>query len=364
MTIRTRRGNSAGDRARAYRGATLGAAIERVRMDLGDTAVLLGTRKRRRFLGLGPDVVEVMAVPGPDRAATRTQPPAIRVPAAPPADHPPGTVAQALAELLETAGVRPDLAATLAGRALQGSRSLVSTKQLGTVLGDAIGHLAGGAYAIDVVPGTKRVVAFIGPAGCGKTTSLTKLACEMVLAGGHSVEIITADTVRPGAADQLARYAAILGVPFAVAHTPGELKRLCVNARADLVFVDTPGCTWRNNAEIASLAATLEAAAPAEVHAVLAATTEPELAAQMVSAFRPLGVDRVLLTRLDEVRTLGPVVNIACGVRIPLSYLTMGADLPGAMIVPAFPALAAALIGGEVFADNGQPPARLEVTAV
>ena len=216
------------------------------------------------------------------------------------------------------------------------------------------------------MPGTKRVIAFIGPAGCGKTTSAAKLACEMVLAGGRSVQVISTDTVRPGAADQLARYCAILEVPFAVAHTPGELKRLCAHVTADLVFVDTPGCTWRSSAEIAGLAATLEAAALAEVHAVIAATTDPELAAQMIAAYRPLGVDRLLLTRLDEVRTFGPVVNIACRVRTPLSYLAMGADLPGTMRVPAFAALAGSLIGGEAPAEavSGPPVVRAEVTAV
>ncbi len=341
---------------------TLGAAIERVRMRLGDSAVLVGTRKRRRLLGLGGDVVEVMAVPGP---AVAHPGPAVAAPTAPVAG-PAKSISQALAELLETAGVRSDLASSLAGRALQGSRSLVSTKQLAAALGDAIEQSTGGAHGIDVLPGTRRVVAFIGPAGCGKTTALAKLACEMVLAGGRSVEIISTDTVRPGAADQLARYAAILGVPFTVAHTPGELRRFGSGASADIVFVDTPGCTWRSPSDIAGLAATLEAAAPAEVHCVMAATTESELAAQMIAAYRPLGVDRLLLTRLDEVQTYAPVVNIACRVRIPLSYLATGADLPGRAEVPGFAALAGALITGDVPVETGvaSPVTRLEVPAV
>ncbi len=353
--------------ARTFRGPTLGAAIERVRLHLGDAAVLLRTRKRRLLFGLGPDVVEVTAVPGQPAAAERPGPqeqPLRRLQGVAPEEPvAPGTVSQALAELLVAGGVGADLAGLLAARALEGSRNLVSTKQLGTVLGDAIGHFTGGAYAIDVVPGSRRVVAFIGPAGSGKTTSLAKLACESVLAAGRSVQVISTDTVRPGAADQLARYAAILGVPFAVAHTHGELRRLCAGASADLVFVDTPGCTWRSSSDIAALAATLEAAAPAEVHAVIAATTEPDLATRMIAAYRPLGVDRLLLTRLDEVRTYGPVVNIACGVRVPLSYLAMGAELPGTLQVPAFPALAGALIRGEAPADARPSAGGTEVTA-
>jgi flagellar biosynthesis protein FlhF len=371
-------------RVRCYRGRNLSEALARLRSSMGEQAYVLGNRRRRRFLWFGPQVVEVMAIAGTPETKAQTPPAPVTASAAsvtaPPAPvtAPPrpagGTAAAAaaaasvagrqdaalraapdaslgiqgaLAELLAAATVMPELAARLARRALQGERRVLEVRQLVGALARAMADMTGGAAPVEVIPGTKRVVCFVGPAGAGKTTAVAKLACQLTLGEGRMVELINIDTLRPGAPDALARYAEILNIAHWTAYTPGELRRRIAASPADLVLVDTPGVNRRSADELAALAEHLESAGATEVHLVLPATTDAGQAEHLVAAWRPFGLDRLLLTRLDELDSYGPVVNLTCTARLPVSYLGSGGGIPDEFEAPDFAAIAEALLAGK-----------------
>ncbi len=351
-------------RTLVFRGKTLDEALAGARVALGPGAVILETRRRRKYRLFGPVQAEIVARAGV--AAKCTANPGDVAPSRTAAAERPagGTIQAALQELLVTAGVAPGLATMLSVNSLMGqSGHLVSARELSGRLGDALAEMVGTVRPADVGKGGSRVIAFIGPHGGGKTTALAKLACELVLGGNTRVGLLTADTQRIGAVDQVARYADILGSYFGTAYTPGELRRLRDEAavRADTVLVDTPGCNWRSSEDLGILSSLLEAAQPDEVHLVVPAVYQLSVAEHLMAAFRPLGVDRLLITKLDEAETYGPVINFVAGGRLPLSYAGLGPEVPGTLWVPDPGHLARMLLAGkspqepvEARAENGE----------
>jgi len=341
--------------ARRYRGRTMQEAVGRVRAALGDNAILLSSKKRPKYWLFGPVQVEVLASAGTPAPVAKGRPQAA---AAPPMDagmpqaqataEP--AIQQALTELLVAAGVAAGIAGQISRRALAGERRMLEARQLVASIGAAIAAFTGhGAAPVEVIPGTRRVICFVGPPGSGKTTALTKLACQLALGHNCAVELINTDNVRPGAGDQLARFAAILGLEYKSTHTPGELRHRINGSQSDIVLVDTAGCSWRDPSDLAAIAGVLEGAGASEVHLVIPATYEPSQAGHLVSALRHLGLDRLLLTRLDEIDSYGPAINLICQARLPLSYLSAGAFVPGQLDIPVFGEIAEDLV-------NGRPP--------
>jgi len=329
-----------------FSGGSLEEAVTAVRLAFGPEAMILGTRRRRKYGLFGPPVVEVRACSAANRHAETGDGAAGRRAEATPA---PGGVRGSLEALLRTAGVAPGLAIVLATNSLGGRHSpLMSTRQLGEALGRAISELVGRPRPVEPSPGGNRVVAFIGPHGAGKTTALVKVACELALGGGRKVAMVTADTHRLAAAEQLARYAAVLGMELGVAYTPGDLRRQCSRfGEAEFTLVDTPGHVWRSADDLAELGALLESAAPGEVHLVLPATRDLAVAEHAMCAYRPLGIDRLLVSRLDEAESYAPVVNLVSATKLPLSYLSCGPDVPGLLEVPDPWVIARSLLGGK-----------------
>ena len=175
----------------------------------------------------------------------------------------------------------------------------------------------------------RRVVAFVGPTGAGKTTTLAKLAARFAVGEGVKVALVSADTYRLAAVEQLKAYADILGAPFAVAAYPDEMRR-CLErfADVDLVLVDTGGRSHQDAMHMAELAALVAAASPDETHLVLSLSQDPKTGMSQALAFRRLGVNRVLLTKRDEAERLGLLVNLAFARVGPFSYVTTGQRVP------------------------------------
>jgi flagellar biosynthesis protein FlhF len=322
-------------------------------MAYGPGAVILSTRTRRKYGFFGPASVDVLACPGDAAERARTQQASLRGNCNPMPPVQTETSGQGLRDtleqLLKAAGIAPWVAAMLATNALVGGRApLLSTRQLASELGGALEELMGKSRPVETGAGPGRVVAFIGPPGSGKTTALVKVACELSLAGGQRVALVSADTHRLAATEQLARYAAILGLEFAVAYTPGELRRHCeALSGAGAILVDTAGYVWRSPEDLGELASLLEAASPAEVHLVLPATCDESAAQHAMYAYRPLGVDRLFISGVDEVDSYAPAVNLAAATRLPLSYLGYGSDVPGFLEVADPKSIAPALLSGK-----------------
>jgi flagellar biosynthesis protein FlhF len=177
--------------------------------------------------------------------------------------------------------------------------------------------------------GRPTTIALVGPTGVGKTTTVAKLAATFRLRYGRRVGLITCDTYRIAAVDQLRTYATIIALPLKVVLTPAEMAAACdALADCDVILIDTAGRSPHDAARLDELAAFLAAAAPHQTHLVLSTTaSEPALlaAADRFAVARPT---HVILTKLDEAVNFGILVNVAQRVRATLSFVTTGQEVP------------------------------------
>jgi len=174
-----------------------------------------------------------------------------------------------------------------------------------------------------------RVIVLVGPTGVGKTTTVAKLAATYKLRHQKKVGLITSDTYRIAAVDQLKTYAGIIGLPFKVANTPDELKEAIESLQGcDIVVVDTAGRSQNNQQRLAELAEFAAAANPDETHLVLSTTVGDNVLRKTADRFRALGPDRCILTKLDEAVTTGPIAGLCDRIGLPLSFMTVGQEVP------------------------------------
>jgi flagellar biosynthesis protein FlhF len=185
------------------------------------------------------------------------------------------------------------------------------------------------APPIQLESGRTRVVALVGPTGVGKTTTIAKLAAYAKLELKQKVALLTLDTFRIAAVDQLHQYAEILQVPLHVALTVEDLKSaLRFYQDRTLVLIDTPGHSPKDAEMMAQLRRFLDELPDVEVHLVLSATTKPKDLADIAQRFESLNPTRLIFTKLDETSTLGPLLSTLVRVKRPLSYLGTGQEVP------------------------------------
>ncbi|CUH96105.1 hypothetical protein P22_2193 [Propionispora sp. 2/2-37] len=197
------------------------------------------------------------------------------------------------------------------------------------VLLDRLGACLQRVEEIKVTPGTTKTVAFIGPTGVGKTTTIAKLAANFVIKEGRKVALITADTYRISAVEQLKTYADIIGVPLDIVYTPDELKGAMYRHQdKDLLFVDTAGRSPKNQYQLAELQALLETDPYIETHLVLSMTTKYKDALDIVRKFSCCSPQKFLFTKVDETSNIGTMLNLLYQFPVALSYVTTGQNVP------------------------------------
>ena len=178
-------------------------------------------------------------------------------------------------------------------------------------------------------PGGRRVVALVGPTGVGKTTTIAKLAANFRLRDGIRMGLVTVDTYRIAAVEQLRTYAEIIDLPMKVVTTPREMRRaLDELAGLDLVLIDTAGRSPRDELKIQELKSLLAEACVDEVHLVLSLAASPKSLQATAEKFAAAGTTSVILTKLDEAIGLGSLLSAARRIPLPISYLTTGQDVP------------------------------------
>jgi flagellar biosynthesis protein FlhF len=178
-------------------------------------------------------------------------------------------------------------------------------------------------------PGQQVVAAFVGPTGVGKTTTIAKLAAQYALGEKKKVALLTIDTYRIAAVEQLRIFAKLIGVPLEVVMSASELDRgLALHREKDLLLIDTAGRSQRDTVQMAELASCFAHGKRATVHLVLSATASQQNLADIVERFRPLALESLIFTKLDESNTFGGILNTALQVHLPLSYLTTGQRVP------------------------------------
>ena len=182
---------------------------------------------------------------------------------------------------------------------------------------------------IQLTADRRRVVALVGPTGVGKTTTIAKLAANFRLRAKRNVGLITVDTYRIAAVEQLRTYADIIDLPMQVVSTPREMRQAVEHfAGLDLVLIDTAGRSPRDEVKIQELRALLAEAHADEVHLVLSSVAGATALEQTARRFATVGTTALLLTKLDEATSLGNILPVMRNSQLPLSYLTNGQNVP------------------------------------
>ncbi len=348
-------------------------ALAQVRRELGPDAAVLHTREVRprwlRFLP-GPRQIEVTAARGvnvPSRLASsppaekRIETPPMPRPYNPPtnevkldhavqgqlaalqamvkdlcrrskngADDWPEELFRLFTDLLDA-----DLSEELARELVEGVRSdpgaeglsdpaLLRARLADTIEGDI--RVSG---PIAATSGRCRLAALIGPTGVGKTTTIAKLAANFRLREKRRVGLITLDTYRIAAVEQLRTYADIIDLPMHVVSTPREMRETVERmSHLDLILLDTAGRSPKDDIRIQELRAFLNEARADEVHLVLSGTAGARTLQHTAEQFSAVGATSLILTKLDEAHSLGNLLPLVRTTGLPLSYLTDGQNVP------------------------------------
>ena len=174
-----------------------------------------------------------------------------------------------------------------------------------------------------------RIAALLGTTGVGKTTTLAKIAAKFVLEQKTNVALITADTYRISAVEQLKTYSDILELPLEIVYSPSELASALERHRdKELILIDTAGRSQHNEYQMRELEEFLRVNPRIEKHLVISATTKFTDARQIMNKFSKVEPDRIIFTKIDETGSLGIIINLLRDNKYSLSYLTTGQSVP------------------------------------
>ena len=181
---------------------------------------------------------------------------------------------------------------------------------------------------VELGKGKPSVVVLVGPTGVGKTTTIAKLAATYGVIQKRKVELVTIDSYRIAAIEQLGKYAELMQIPFTVVNTREEFKNVIMNSKSEIIFVDTAGRSQKNNLGLAEMRNILDGAKTnLDIHLVLSATTKYRDAVDIITRFNQLMYNKVIITKLDETNTIGSVLSIMNPEK-KLSYFTNGQSVP------------------------------------
>jgi flagellar biosynthesis protein FlhF len=390
---------------KTYQALTMSEALALVRRELGPDAAVLHTREvqQRRLFGLfsGRRMIEVTAsrgvnVPSRLRAKEHAETASAKKSASPtyartgasasPAVHDsprqqsvllPGvheqiadlqTMVKELCRRSETsracdlpeelftlftklvdADVGEDLAQELVERLRRESRGkLGDSVMLQARIAQMIEGDIRAAGPIAITPGRCRVAALVGPTGVGKTTTIAKLAANYRLKEKRRVGLITVDTYRIAAVEQLRTYANIIDLPMQVVSTPKEMHEAVRQmAGMDLVLIDTAGRSPKDEIRLQELKAFISEASADEVHLVLSSVAASRTLQQTAERFATVGTSALIITKLDEANGLGNLLPVLRLSRMPVSYLTNGQNVPDDIEIADSPRLAKLILGLE-----------------
>jgi len=207
----------------------------------------------------------------------------------------------------------------------------------------------GQAKTLDVVEGKTKFIFFIGPTGVGKTTTIAKIASTLSVGKKFKIALVTADTYRVAAVEQIRTYANILDVPLHVIYDPEEIAQAKEQFKDyDIVLVDTAGRSHRNREQRDDIER-LIAQIPEderEVYLVLSITTKYRDLVKITETYAEISDFRLIFTKLDETDSVGNILNIRMLTGAPLSYSTFGQNVPNDISKLDAQIIAKQLLGG------------------
>lgn len=191
---------------------------------------------------------------------------------------------------------------------------------------DCIGH----PRTINILPNdTTKVVLFIGPTGVGKTTTLAKLAAKFSIKENKKVGLITADTYRIAAVDQLKIYAEILDIPLNVLYSPKEITNALREFHdKDIILVDTAGKSLKDREQEKEIMELISLSGADEIYLVISSNTSYSSCMNIIESYDFIPDYNLLFTKLDEISNYGIIVNCCYISGKPLSYVTIGQAVP------------------------------------
>ncbi len=342
---------------KTYFATSIQAAMEVARRELGPDAMLLDSQptpeSMRRF---GPlEVSFAWERPSAFAAAKAEEPsmPALRpnasglddimqeisalrnaIGASAPTASPRAEIDPEALHLLTATGLESNTARQVVEAAAKGSGSLRNN------IPGELARLLPTAQFLPLQAEETRTIAFVGPAGRGKTTSLVKLAAKHGLANHIPTRIFLAGIHSVGAAEQMARYAAILGIPFQQTETWDSLNLALQGDRwKGLVLIDTSGLVLSDHREMEAMKYFFARRKDIEKHLVLRADARSADMKYMVSRFAPLQSERLFFTGVDEAQGLGAAVETMIASATPASFLGTGPRIPEDMEDVSIPTL-------------------------
>jgi flagellar biosynthesis protein FlhF len=182
---------------------------------------------------------------------------------------------------------------------------------------------------IQLIDNEKNVAVFVGPTGVGKTTTIAKIASYYTLNLGKKVGLITADTYRIAAVEQLRTYSNILNIPIKVVYNTSEMSQAIEQYKdVDLILVDTAGRSHRNKENQKELMVLLDSISKKEVFLVISLATKYNDLKKICDAYQSVDDYKLIFTKLDETSSYGNIINIKERTNAKLSYVTFGQNVP------------------------------------
>jgi flagellar biosynthesis protein FlhF len=227
--------------------------------------------------------------------------------------------------------VNEDIANKLTGDLIKifSSKSIIDEKMMMEILVSTINNMGVEFRPIKINQGSRKVIALIGPAGVGKTTTAAKLAVVWKFQKKKDVALIIMDDHRIGAVDQIKLYSKIIDVPVEIVSDKNELKEAIKKLKhKDVVIIDTPGLNFRNNLELEKFYKYFEKMKIIETHLLLSATTKEKDFIDISERLNKFEINRLIFTKIDESSTHGNILSHLIRTKIPVSCFTCGQEIP------------------------------------